>query len=500
MSEHLHTGDYIAGGFRSVGAPDGELEVRSPADLDDLVGRFGYSAGAVDDAVAAAREAFPAWDRVGLEARCAKVRALGDALREREAALARAITRETGKTLREATLEARALATKVALSIDEGLGYVRDLSLDGGKLSVRHRPHGVCAVLGPFNFPMHLPHGHLVPALLAGNTVVFKPSEVTPACGVAYAEAAHAAGLPPGVFNLVQGEGAAGARLAAHPEVGAVLFTGSYAVGTRLQAALAGDPGRLLALELGGKNAAVVLDDAPFEKSVADVALSAFSSTGQRCTCASRLVVTRGIAERFVEAVARVCTGLAVGAPWDPGVFLGPLASRAGFERFHALERAADAEGSARVDRAQEPRVVFQGRALRGYYVSPRVRRVMVPDARSAFQREELFGPSLAVYVADDVDHALALANDTPYGLSAGVWTASEAAFERLARGLRVGCLTWNAPTVGASSRLPFGGVGRSGNHRPAGIFSSLYCAYPLAITRGDGSLDRGALPPGITV
>lgn len=490
-------GNYLAGAFRPVGSPDGVLESRSPSDLDDVVGAFPFAVSAVDEAVDAARGAFPAWEALGLDARVARVRALQEVLRDREDELARVITQETGKTLREARLEARALVTKVTLSIEEGLGYVKDLSLDAGKLQVRYRPHGVLAVLGPFNFPMHLPHGHIVPALLAGNTVVFKPSEVTPACGEVYARAMDAAGLPPGVFNMVQGGGAVGQRLATHPAVNGVLFTGSYAVGTKLEAALVGDPGRLLALELGGKNAAVVLDDAPFDKAVADVALSAFSSTGQRCTCASRLVVTRGVAERFVEAVARVCTGLVVGSPYDPEVFLGPLATRAGYEKFLALQLVAESEGSARVDRAPEPAVVHQGRALRGYYVSPRVRRVTAPDPSSAYQREELFGPDLAVYVADDEEHALALANDTPYGLSAGVWTSSEAAFERMARGLRCGCLTWNAPTVGASSRLPFGGVGRSGNHRPAGIFSSLYCAWPQAITRGEGVLDPKALPPG---
>jgi succinylglutamic semialdehyde dehydrogenase len=353
-------------------------------------------------------------------------------------------------------------------------------------------------VLGPFNFPLHLAHGHVVPALLAGNTVVFKPSEVTPGCGELYARIVDAAGLPPGVVNVVQGEGPAGAHLASHPDVDGVLFTGSYHVGTQIIRANAARPGRLLALEMGGRNAAVVLDDAPFDKAVADVVLSAFSTAGQRCTCASRLIVTKSIAEPFVAAVAERTARIRVGHPLDASVFHGPLASPAAVTRFEALEALADAEGTACVSAPATPTVSFEGRAVRGCYVAPRVRRVARPERESAYQREEVFGPDLAVWVAEDVDHALALADDTDYGLSAGVWTTSAARFEHFARGLHVGCLTWNAPTVGSSSRLPFGGLRRSGNHRPAGVFSSTYCAWPLAITRGSDALDVASLPPGL--
>jgi succinylglutamic semialdehyde dehydrogenase len=489
---------YLDGRFVDVTAPDGEITVRSPADLDDLVGTHRWSLAHVDDAVAAARRAAPAWDALGLDARIALVRKLREVLVAHEDAIARAITREMGKVLREARAEAKAMVAKIDISIDEGLAFTRDWSLDGGKLACRYRPHGVLAVLGPFNFPLHLAHGHVVPALLAGNTVVFKPSEVTPGCGELYARIVDAAGLPPGVVNVVQGEGPAGAHLASHPDVDGVLFTGSYHVGTQIIRANAARPGRLLALEMGGRNAAVVLDDAPFDKAVADVVLSAFSTAGQRCTCASRLIVTKSIAEPFVAAVAERTARIRVGHPLDASVFHGPLASPAAVTRFEALEALADAEGTACVSAPATPTVSFEGRAVRGCYVAPRVRRVARPERESAYQREEVFGPDLAVWVAEDVDHALALADDTDYGLSAGVWTTSAARFEHFARGLHVGCLTWNAPTVGSSSRLPFGGLRRSGNHRPAGVFSSTYCAWPLAITRGSDALDVASLPPGL--
>ncbi len=493
------TGSYVAGRFVETPSPDGEIEVRSPADLDDVAGRYAWALSHADDAVAAARASFEGWRALGLDARVAHLKRLRAALVAHEDEIARAITREMGKVLRESRAEAKALVGKIDLSVDEGLAFTRDFELEGGRLACRYRPHGVMAVIGPFNFPLHLAHGHIVPALLAGNTVVFKPSEVTPGCGALYARIIDEAGIPPGVLNVVQGDGRVGARLAEHPDVNGVLFTGSFAVGARILRDNASRPGRMLALEMGGRNAAVVLDDAPFDKAVADVVVSAFSTTGQRCTCASRLIVTKGIADRFIESVAAMASRARVGHPMDPTVFMGPLASPSALSRFERYERLADDEGTRCVIEPTEPEALFEERAVRGCYVAPRVRRVERPSSESAYQREEVFGPDLAAWVADDDDHALALANDSDYGLSAGVWTTSDARFERFAASLDVGCVTWNTPTVGSSSRLPFGGLKRSGNHRPAGIFSSTYCAWPLAVTRGAATFDPTSLPPGLS-
>ncbi len=489
---------FVDGCFLPVDHPDGELDLRSPADVDDALGVVPWRLDHAHDAVLAARRASGPWDALGLDACIAHLRRFRDVLAAHEDAIAHAITREMGKVLREARAEAKALVAKIDLSITEGLAYTRDWSLEDGRLSVRWRPHGVLAVIGPFNFPLHLAHGHIAPALLAGNTVVFKPSEVTPHCASLYARLANEAGLPPGVVNVVQGDGRVGALLASHGDVDGVLFTGSYDVGTRILRENAARPGRLLALEMGGRNPAVVLDDAPFEKAVADVVLSAFSTTGQRCTCASRLIVTRGLADRFIEAVAEKTAGLRVGHPLDAASFMGPLASAAAMLRFERYARMADDEGTRCVREPPPVTVTHEGRAVRGWYVAPRVRVVTAPSRESAYQREEVFGPDLAVWVADDDDHAFALANESDYGLTAGVWTASEARFEAAARTLRVGGITWNAVTVGASSRLPFGGLKRSGNHRPAGIFSSLYCAWPLAVTKGSAAYDPTTLPPGV--
>ncbi|MEZ4410959.1 MAG: aldehyde dehydrogenase family protein [Polyangiales bacterium] len=491
-------GHLIDGHLCEPAAPDGEVASRCPADLSLALRAQPYAVSSLDAAVDAARRAARPWAALSMEARVQHVTRFRDVLAAHVDEVARAIALEVGKVLREGEAEARAMLAKVDIAVGEGLALVRDEALDGGRMGWRWRPHGVLAVIGPFNFPLHLAHGHVVPALLAGNAVVFKPSEVTPACGALYARLAQLAALPPGVLNVVHGEATVGARLSSHPGVDGVLFTGSYAVGRRILEANAAEPGRMIALELGGVNHAVVLADAPFEKAVADVALSAFLTSGQRCTCASRVVVERAIADRFVEALATVAREVRVGHPLDGSAFMGPLASEAALRRFAAVEAMAEAEGVALVEAPREISVSWEGRDLVGCYAAPRVRRVSPRAPDRAWRDTEVFGPSVAVWVVDDLDEALAVANGTDYGLAAGVWTASEASFERFANEVGAGSVTWNAPTAGASSRLPFGGVKRSGNHRPAGVFSSRYCAWPMAYTKGAAALDPATLPPGL--
>ena len=346
-------------------------------------------------------------------------------------------------------------------------------------------------MLGPFNFPLHLPNGHVLPALACGNTVVFKPSEVAPHAAELYARCLIEAGVPAGAFNLVQGPGPLGAALAAHPGVDGVLFTGSWAVGQAIQRAALGQT-KLLALEMGGKNAAIVLRDADLDKAIYDALFSAFVSAGQRCTAASRLIVegppqrADAVAARIAALAGRLC----IGHPLDEGVFMGPLASEQALDRFEKGVRAASAET------VLEPRRLSP-RGLRGCYVSPSVHRVRQRSG-TPYEREELFGPDLAVYHAAGAEEAVEIANATDYGLAASVHTASRESFERCLSALQCGVVNWNAPTVGASGRLPFGGLKRSGNHRPAALFSTLYCAAPVAVLHGEPRLDPAKLAPGV--
>ena len=481
--------DLVAGIFCEPGAPDGAIEDRSPADLSLLLGRHPWAVAQIDAAVAAARAAQPAFAALAQEHRTRLVRAIGERLKERAEELAKAIALDVGKPLWEARTEAQVAAAKAAITADEGLKLVSSFAAPGqAGAECRFRPLGVLAVLGPFNFPVHLPNGHVLPALLCGNAVVLKPSEVAPHAALVYARCLVDAGVPAGVFNLVQGGPPAGAALCAHPGSDGILFTGSWTVGQAIRRATQGQT-KLLALEMGGKNAAIVLADADPDKAAYDVLFSAFVSAGQRCTAASRAIVV-GDARRFASRIATLAQKLSIGHPLDDGVFMGPLASPAALERFEQGVHASGAES------VLEPRRL-KPRGLEGCYVSPSVHYVQARRG-TAYEKEELFGPDLAVYPAASEEEAIRIANATEYGLAASVHTKSEAAFDRCQRALECGIVNWNAPTVGASGRLPFGGLKRSGNHRPAALWSTLYCAAPVAVLRGEPTLARGKLAPGV--
>jgi len=483
--------DFIAGSWAPPRAADGVIEDRSPADLSVVLGRHPWAAAQVDAAVEAARTAQRSFAAIPQGERTQLVRRIGLVLKEREEELARAIALDVGKPLWEARTEAQASSAKAAITADEGLKLVSAFPAPGQSgAECRFRPLGVLAVLGPFNFPVHLPNGHILPALACGNSVVFKPSDVAPHAAEIYARCLEQAGVPRGAFNLIQGGPPVGAALAAHPGVDGVLFTGSWAVGQSIQKANLGQT-KILALEMGGKNAALVLADADLEKAAYDVLFSAFVSAGQRCTAASRAIVV-GDAHGFARRIARLAQKLTIGHPFDEGVFMGPLASPAALEKFEAGLRAAGAEAETLLESRR-----IRPRGLDGCYATPSVHFVQRRRS-SAYEREELFGPDLAVYPASSEEEALEIANATDYGLAASVHTRSEETFDRCQRALEWGVVNWNAPTVGASGRLPFGGLKRSGNHRPAGLWSSLYCAAPVAVLRGEAALDREKLAPGV--
>jgi succinylglutamic semialdehyde dehydrogenase len=499
--------DLIAGRWAEAATPDGELENRSPADLSAVLSRHPWAASQVDAAVLAAREAQPAFAARPATDRAELVRAIGAVLKRHEEELARAIALDVGKPLWEARTEAQACAAKATISADDGLRLVSPFPAPGqtpgevGKLQpgmaeCRFRPLGVLAVLGPFNFPVHLPNGHILPALACGNAVVFKPSEVAPHAAELYARCLQEAGVPDGVFNLVQGGARTGAVLAAHEQVNGVLFTGSWGVGQAIARATLGQT-KLLALEMGGKNAALILEDADLDKALYDTLFSAFVSAGQRCTAASRAIVVGepARADAFARRIASLAARLKVGHPLDDGVFMGPLASEAAllkFEQGQPGPQKAQTVETVLASRRVEPR------GLHGCYITPGVHRVHQRTG-SAYEVEELFGPDLAVHAAASVDEALQIANATAYGLAASVHTASRETFERCLRDLECGVVNWNAPTVGASGRLPFGGLKRSGNHRPAALWSTLYCSAPVAVLTGEATLDPKKLAPGVT-
>jgi succinylglutamic semialdehyde dehydrogenase len=463
---------------------------RSPADPTDEIGRFPVAdPRSVDDAVTRARAAFPAWRDAGFEARAAALRRFATLANERREQLAQLIAREVGKALWDARGEAALLGAKVDATLTDGMRFVAPIDASAGARATFH-PRGVLAVLGPFNFPAHLPNGHIVPALATGNTVVFKPSELAPAVGAWMAALWREAGLPDGVFAILHGGADVGRRVALHAGVDGVLFTGSWAAGRAIAEATLDQPGKLLALELGGKNAMIVCADAELDLAIAEAALSIAATTGQRCSSLSRIFVEEPLANAFAEQLALVLAELQIGAPLDASTFMGPLVSHAAHEKVMRYRALAAAAGGTRLACGEVERPAP--------WIAPGLVRFASAKQDHPYQREEIFGPEAALYPVTDLDHAIAATNDSEYGLAAAVMTRDRARYEHCIGRIRTGVLNWNRGTIGASGRLPFGGRGRSGNDRPAGILSTLYCSVAQSHLESAGGFDPNALPPGM--
>lgn len=448
-------------------------------------------AAAVDAAVGAARAAARGWAAAPLETRIAIAQAYRDLVKARTDEFARLISRETGKPFWETKTEVASVAGKVDISVTaqaERAG-TRSGEAAGVRQTLRHKPHGVLAVLGPYNFPAHLPNGHIVPALLAGNSVVFKPSELTPAVAAFMAGLWAEAGLPDGVLTVVQGAGDTGRALAGHPDIDGLLFTGSGPTGAALARQFAETPHRILALEMGGNNPLIVWDLAPdaIEATAALVVQSAYLSAGQRCTCARRLIVRDGAEAPLLDAVTALTDRLMVGAPFDdPQPFMGPVIDNRAADQLERgftdlLARGGDAIRPLRRPEADRP------------FLSPAL--VDVTDA-GTLPDEEHFGPLLQLVRVPDWDAAVAAANATRYGLSAGLIGGDAALYDRFWAASRAGVVNWNRPTNGAASNAPFGGIGLSGNHRPSAYYAADYCAWPVASLEAD--TPEGAIATGL--
>ncbi len=464
---------FINGAWRDGAGTDFKSE--NPANSETVWQGKSADPADVDAAFRSARKAFPAWGRAPLAERIAIVERFKSVLESRKAELAELISRETGKPRWEGLAEAGAMIGKVDISIkahtERTGGYVSDT--DFGHARLAHKPLGVMFVLGPYNFPGHLPNGHIIPALIAGNTIVFKPSEITPGVGEAMVRAWEAAGLPAGVLNLVQGARETGAAALDHADLDGVLFTGSWNTGRFIHEKFAGRTGIQLALEMGGNNPLVVWDAADAE-AVARIAVhSSYITAGQRCSCARRLILPDGPAgEEIIDAIIRIAQQLTVDR-WDAEVepFIGPLVSARAAQS--VLDAQSDLIRRGATPLLEAARIPELGEAfLRPGLID--VTGIDVPD-------EEIFGPMIQLTRVASFDEAIAAANDTAYGLSAGLISDSEALWDRFWVEARAGIVNWNRPTCGAASNMPFGGPGQSGNLRPSAYYAADYCAYPVA-------------------
>lgn len=486
MHSHYLNGQWIAGEGPALTTADPSTGLQTWS---------GHAATAseVDAACKSARAAFDGWARKPLDQRLLVCNRFRDLLKEHREELAQLISIEVGKPLWEARTEVTTMANKVDISAQAYLARTGEslTKVADGDAVLRHRPHGVFGVFGPYNFPGHLPNGHIVPALIAGNTIVFKPSEYAPRTAIKTVELWAKAGLPDGVLNLVNGARDTGVALAAHPALDGILFTGSYQTGALLHRQFAGQPGKMLALEMGGNNPLVAWHVGNLDAAVHHAIFSAFVSAGQRCTCARRLIVEDSAqGQAFLDRLVEVTGNLLVGKyDQTPAPFMGPVVS---------------AQVAEKLLKAQDDLLARGGKALLAMrhlekgtgFVSPGIIDVTqakdVPD-------EEWFGPLLQVIRVADFDSAVRVANATEYGLAAGLLSEDETLWQQFLIHARAGIVNWNRPTTGAASTGPFGGIGKSGNHRPSAYYAADYCAYPVASIENRMLEMPKQLSPGIS-
>ncbi len=462
----------------------------NPATNDILWQGHAANLTQVEEAVLAAKKALYSWANLSVEKREKFLHAFQAIVQEQKKDLIETLSKENGKPLWEADMEITALISKVDISISAY--HARSGEKVSGNVEsrtiLRHKPHGVVGIFGPFNFPVSVPGGHIIPALLAGNTVIFKPSELTPMIASKIIQCWEAAKLPEGVINLLQGAGETGKSISLHPDVHGIFFTGSFKTGHGLTQTLSDFPRKILALEMGGNNPLVIHDiDDNIQAAIYHTLQSAYATAGQRCTCARRLIVTKNNKnEAFIEALIRSAAAIKIGPFSDtPEPFMGPVISKEAASKITESYQALLAMGAQAL-------LPLRNVGKESTFLSPALLDVTKIKTRPD---EEIFGPVLQLIWVKDFEEAIREANNTAYGLSASIFCQSETLYKQFLQEINAGVVNWNRATSGASSQLPFGGVGKSGNFRPSAYYAADYCAYPVA------SLEESSLrlPPQLT-
>lgn len=467
MYDHFINGRWISGTGESFTATN-------PTQWNQPFITKNATATEVTNACSAAAEAQIGWTEEPFDHRAGVAEAYATVLEKEKESLTRLISQEVGKPFWESRTEVDTMIRKVSFSIQgykSRTGFSEQELGDGSRAILSHHSHGVVAILGPFNFPGHLPNGHIVPAILAGNTIVFKPSEFTPGVGAFLARCWEQVGLPKGVLNLIQGDRLTAGFLLDDPRIAGLYFTGSTAAGLAIHRKFAGRPEVILTLEMGGNNPMVVLNSTNLAESARLIAISAFVTSGQRCTCTRRLIVTPE-AEPVIEALVALTKDIVVDSPdADPQPFIGPVIHLPAADRVLAFQREL---------MERDGKILEESRPTK--YGLPFLRPgiVDVTDLED-LPDEEIFGPLLQVIRVASFEEAIARSNATRYGLAAGLVGGTRDEFELFRRKVRAGVINWNRPTTGASSAAPFGGIGLSGNHRPTALYAADYCAYPVA-------------------
>lgn len=464
---HFINGKWIHAGFKNFNSIN-------PATEEILWQGTEADLSVVDLAVTTARKAFESWAMRPLKERIEYLKAFQNILTKEKLKFSEVISKENGKPLWDSLNEVSSMIQKVDISIDSYNIRCKELKNQSSTaLSVtRHKPHGVMGVLGPFNFPGHIPNGHIIPALLAGNTIVFKPSELTPMVAELMMQYFEASQIPDGVINLIQGGKETGKSLTRHDDIDGILFTGSFEVGKKIAETLSQTPYKILALEMGGNNPLIIANVKDLKAAAYRTVQSAFLSSGQRCTCARRLIVLEDVYFEFIKILTALVNTIKIGAYTDqPEPFMGPVINKeAAIHLMHAIKELKRLGG--------KPLVELKQLNLSPSFLTPGI----IDMSEVKEERDiEYFGPLLQVYKVNNLNEAILLANKTSFGLTAGIFSDNREDFDEFYKKVRAGIINWNTPLTGASSSAPFGGVGKSGNNRPSAFYAADYCSYPVA-------------------
>lgn len=480
-------GNYFDGKFNlpptsGPSATEKFITRESPADLDNILWRMPVDYRHIEPIIDSANNGFNFWRKLSVEERIVFLRRFQEQVLSRKEQIAEAIALEMGKPLWESTGEANAVVGKVNVTIDDSLKRIQSKVyediLPGTKGHLNFKPIGPCLVIGPFNFPCHLANTQILGSLLAGNSIIFKPSEKVAYSGQLLIECFHEAGFPKGVINLIQGDGEIASRLTKEKTIKGIYFTGSKEVGQKILSVTHQDLTKLVSLELGGKNPAILFDDCNKELAMEELIKGSFLTSGQRCTSTSIVLIHDSLKDEFIDKFHQYGKKVIVDHPieFDKEPLMGPLVDQRAVDNYLLFMGMAKREGITEVMRGKQIT-----KSKRGHYVSPSIHFSETFDKNSHFLTSEIFGPNCTFIPFKEAEEAIEMANSTEYGLASCVFTKNRSLFDLCIRDLDFGYLNLNRSTCGASPKLPFGGVKNSGNYHPAAVASIDSCVYQMA-------------------
>ena len=467
-------GSYVKGRFQKPLQKNLRQKHISPADFKDLIFKWSDKEEKnIDRTVLEGQKAYQSWSKLSLKKRVQKLEPLKAIIKKNIKDWAQIISRETGKPLWESEGEVKALISKIDFVLNEGLKRIQEQIEPKANGRVRFKSRGLLLVIGPFNFPMHLPFGQILPALVSGNTVIFKPSEKTPASAQKLAQAFDCLDLSPGVFQMIQGGAEVSKKLCQHKKIEGVLFTGSFEVGQKIKESIVKDFSKILVLEMGGYNSALIWESADLDLAVKETLKGCFWTAGQRCSSCSQIILHKKIAKTFTKKFITEAQKIK-GEHWSKNSIMGSLIDLNSVKRFFKLQKDIKKRGG---------KILLEGKQIlkeKGYYVSPGVYKMKF-DKNSDFGTEESFTPQVILYETNNLSEAIEIINHSDYGLSLSVFSKDKKIQEELFQQAKAGLVNYNLSTAGASGYLPFGGLGKSGNDRPAGSFAIDFCVIPIA-------------------